>query len=249
MSCIEIRGLSHTFYNGFPGLNQIDLTVERGEFVVIAGRNGSGKTTFCRHLNGLLQPTSGTIRINGLQVEKHPAVARRKVGMVFQNADAQIVGETVYSDVAFGPENLKLPRSEIKHRVQQALEITGLTGKEERSPYSLSGGEKRKLAIAGILAMNPEILVFDEPFTNLDYPGSVQILRQIIALHQKQHTILLVTHELEKVVAHASRLVIFEKGRIAKEGDPAAVIKTVETFGIREPCSSKLGHGIVSWLN
>lgn len=249
MSYITIKGLSHRFYDGSMGLQQIDLTLERGEFVVIAGKNGSGKTTFCRHLNGLLQPTTGTIRINGLDVEKHPAQARRKVGMVFQNADAQIVGETVYSDIAFGPENLKLPRDEIKRRVQQALEVTGLIGKEERSPQTLSGGEKRKVAIAGILAMQPDVFVFDEPFSNLDYPASLQILRQIVELHNKQHTILVVTHELEKVVAHASRLVIFEQGRIVKQGEPSAIIRSVEAFGIREPCSSKLGFGITSWLN
>ncbi len=249
MGYIEIKGLSHQFPNGYWGLKNINLVIEKGEFILLAGKNGSGKTTFCRHLNGLLRPTCGSIIIDKIDVEKQPAKARLKVGMVFQNADAQIVGETVYSDIAFGPENLGMKRSEIDERVQQTLEITGLAGKENQSPHTLSGGEKRKLAIAGVLAMKPEVIVFDEPFSNLDYPGSVQILKQILTLHSSGHTILIVTHELEKSIAHASRLVIFENGSIVKEGPPITAIADVETFGIRQPCSTRLGQGIQSWLS
>ncbi|MCP4751887.1 MAG: ABC transporter ATP-binding protein [Proteobacteria bacterium] len=249
MSFIEIEKLRHCFSNGVPGIEDIDLNIENGEFVVVAGRNGSGKTTLCRHLNGLLLPTEGTVRLDGIPVQKDLARARQMVGMVFQNADSQIVGDTVYDDVAFGPENLCLVRSEIKARVSRVMAAVGLQHLAEHSPHTLSGGEKRRLAIAGVLAMGPQILIFDEPFSNLDYPGSVQVLKQILALRQANHTILIVTHELEKVIAHADRLVVMEKGRIARNGVPAQIIGEVENFGIREPCSSRLGLGVQSWLN
>lgn len=249
MSYIEIENLTHIFQSGAIGFQNINLSIEKGEFVVIAGENGSGKTTFCRHLNCLLSPSQGSIKIEGKPIHKDRAGTRQKVGMVFQNADTQIVGETVSADIAFGPENLKLEREEIRKRVKKALEVTNLQEKENASPHTLSGGEKRKLAIAGVLAMNPDVLVFDEPFSNLDYPGSKLILHQIVELHKAGHTIILITHELEKVVSQASRLVIFQKGRIVEEGDPSSIISSVENYGVREPCSSKLGHGISSWLN
>ncbi len=249
MGYIKVDQLSHHFPNGKKVLHDITLSIERGEFVVIAGKNGSGKTTFCRHLNGLLKPSEGIISIDGLSVAKDPKKVRQKVGMVFQNADSQLVAETVAADVAFGPENLGLDHREIELRVNQALAATGLRKLADRSPQLLSGGEKRRLAIAGILAMRSEIFVLDEPFSNLDYPGSRQILEQIIRLHENKHTIILVTHELEKVIAHATRLVIFEDGALVREGKPSDIVEEVEDFGIREPCSSKLGHGISSWLN
>ncbi len=249
MSYIKIENLSHRFPDRSLGIQNINLSIEKGEFIVIAGKNGSGKTTFCRHLNGLLKPDTGKVVIDDLVDARNPARARQRVGMVFQNPDSQIIGETIAADIAFGPENLGLKHQEIRDRVMHALHATGLQGLEEHSPQTLSGGEKRKLAIAGVLAMKPEIIIFDEPFSNLDYPGSQQILRQIVNLHREQHTIILVTHELEKVIAHASRLVIFENGVLVREGKPAAVINEVEKFGVREPCSSRLGHGIESWLN
>lgn len=249
MSQIQAESLHHSFSDGSIGIMDINLTIDKGEFVLIAGRNGSGKTTFCRHLNGLLLPTQGNLSIDGLTPKKNLKQIRQKVGMVFQNADNQFVAETVISDVSFGPENLKLSRAEISQRVEDAISATGLTGKENDNPQTLSGGEKRKLAIAGVLAMKPEILVFDEPFSNLDYPASVQLLQQILQLHKQGHTIIMITHELEKVVAHADRLVIFQKGRIVDHGTPASIIDRVETYGIREPCSSRYGKGLVSWLN
>jgi cobalt transport protein ATP-binding subunit len=249
MSYIRIKNLTHRFSSGKTGISDINLVIEKGEFVIIAGKNGSGKTTFCRHLNGLLKPSSGSVTINQLSVSKNPIKARQKVGMVFQNADSQIIGETVAVDIAFGPENLGMKHKEIEERVHFALAATGLQDLADTSPQTLSGGEKRRLAIAGILAMQPEIIIFDEPFSNLDYPGSQQILKQILHLHEKGHTIILVTHELEKVIAHANRLVIFEEGSLVREGKPESILGDVEQYGIREPCSSKLGHGILSWLN
>jgi biotin transport system ATP-binding protein len=138
--------------------------------------------------------------------------------MVFQDADSQIVGETVYDDAAFGPENLALARQQINRRVSQALAAVDLSGFENKQPHHLSGGEKRRLAIAGVLAMAPRVLLMDEPFSNLDYPATCLVLEQILGLHQNGHTIIITTHDLEKVVAHAQRLVIMANGRVVKDG-------------------------------
>ncbi len=212
---IEINNLSHCFASGFRGLNNINLTVRTGELVVIAGENGSGKTTLLRHLNGLLQPTRGSVKIDGEEVSKNLTRSRQLVGMVFQNADSQIVGETVWDDVAFGPENLSLDRAEIDKRVNQALKTTQLLDFADKPPHLLSGGEKRRLSLAAVLAMNPRILVLDEPFSSLDYPGVKQVLKQILFLHKCGHTILMTTHDIEKIIAHAKRLIVMKEGQIA----------------------------------
>jgi biotin transport system ATP-binding protein len=247
MNIIEIDKLSHRFSNGFLGLDSVDLSVKKGEFVVIAGRNGSGKTTLLRHLNALLFPTSGIVRIAGVSVQDDPVMARRTVGMVFQDSDSQIVCETVREDVAFGPENLCLERDEIEKRTSEALNVTGLSGLADAGPHILSGGEKRRLAIAGVLAMMPEVLVFDEPFSNLDYPGTRDVLLQIAGLHRAGRTILVTTHDLEKIIAHAGRLLIVEKGKIVRDGVPEKIISGVETFGVREPYFSRMGLERASW--
>ncbi|MGB2930418.1 MAG: ATP-binding cassette domain-containing protein [Desulfobacterales bacterium] len=249
MNIIEIKNLSHRFADSTLGLENINLTIREGTFVIIAGQNGSGKTTLLKHLNGLLLPTAGTIRLAGLPVSENLVKARQMVGMVFQDADSQIVGETVCDDVAFGPENLCLDRNEVKRRVFKSLKIVGLLDFEDQKPHLLSGGEKRRLAIAGILAMEPKVLVFDEPFSSLDYPGVKQILKQIVSLHRSGHTILVAAHDLEKVFAHADRLVIMKEGKVVKDGIPSQLLGELETFGIREPCASRLGVEVPSWLN
>jgi len=249
MNIIEIENLSHRFGDGTLGLDRVNLTVRQGGFVVIGGRNGSGKTTLLRHLNGLLVPDTGTVKLDGIMVSKDLARARQLVGMVFQDSDSQIVGETVYDDVAFGPENLCLDRQVVQNRVARALQITGLTDLADRRPHLLSGGEKRRLSIAGVLAMEPKVLVFDEPFSNLDFPGVQQVLTQILALHQAGHTILVAAHDLEKVIAHADRLVIMLGGRIVRDGLPEQLIGELERFGIRAPCAFRLGMEVQSWLN
>ena len=249
MNIIEIQNLTHCFSDGTLGIQEISMNVREGEFIVIAGRNGSGKTTFLRHLNGLLLPHSGTVRLGGVSVSDDIVRARQMVGMVFQDADSQIVGETVYDDVAFGPENLCLDRPEIRKRVLAALSAVGLGDFADQRPHLLSGGEKRRLAIAGILAMKSRVLVFDEPFSNLDYPGVQQVLAQILSLHLVGHTILLTTHDLEKVLAHADRLLIMGNGKILRDGPPDQVVTDAEAFGVRQPCMSRLGMNMESWLN
>jgi biotin transport system ATP-binding protein len=249
VNIIEIENLSHRFTDGTVGLYNINLSISEGTFVVIAGRNGSGKTTLLKHLNGLLLPTNGVVKLSGEPVSKNLAWSRQKVGMVFQDADSQIVGETVADDVAFGPENLRLDRDEIKRRVTRSLETVGLLRYKDQKPHLLSGGEKRRLAIAGILAMEPKVLIFDEPFSSLDFPGVKQILSQMISLHQAGHTIIVAAHDLDKLIAHTDRLVIMENGRIVRDGLPSQLLRELETFGIREPLHSRLGMEVYSWLN
>lgn len=248
-SIIQVENLVHRFADGTVGLEGVSLEVAEGSFVIIAGANGSGKTTLLRHLNGLLRPTSGTVRVAGVPVAENVLRARTLVGMMFQDADSQIVGETVYADVAFGPENLKLARAEIERRVQEALAATGMAHLAEKRPHLLSGGEKRRLAIAGVLAMQPRVVVFDEPFSNLDYPGVRQVLEQILKLHRSGQTILLTTHDLEKVLAHADRLVFMRDGKIECDGPPPALMAGAEAYGVKRPRLAGRGVEALSWLN
>ncbi len=247
MKAIEIKNLNHT-YDSDSGIYNINLTIYKHDFCVIAGCNGSGKTTLLRHLNGLLSPDKGDVRIYGKAVKNNLMFARRNVGMVFQDADMQIIGETVEEDIAFGPENLNMPVSEIKKRVMSALTVTGLTEKKDKNPVTLSGGEKRKLAIADVISMDASILVFDEPFANLDYPGTVKILKQILYLHDNGHTIIIATHDIEKVIYHAGRLVIMNRGSLEADGKPEEVMNLLEKNGIKKPCSLQYGYGLKSWL-
>jgi biotin transport system ATP-binding protein len=246
---ITIENLSHRFADGRFGLQAVDLSITAGSFVVICGSNGSGKTTLMRHLNGLLQPTTGSVTVDGVPVAADLRRARQRVGMVFQDADSQIVGETVYDDVAFGPENLGLARAEIDRRVRQALTDVGLARFADQSPHRLSGGEKRRLAIAGVLAMGPRVIVFDEPFSNLDFPGVKQVLGQIVALHRTGHTVLVTTHDIEKILPHAERLIVIQEGRIRRDGPPQTLLEEVERYGVRAPCAVKWNREITSWLN
>ena len=249
---IEIRNLSHIYDKKTgSGIKDINLSIFKGEFIIFAGRNGSGKSTLFCHLNGLLSPGSGKVLVENKNIKKNLTHARRTVGMVFQDADTQIVGETVFDDTAFGPENLKFSRKIINKKVFSSLNKLGLLPLKDRNPSTLSGGEKRKLAIAGILAMNPEVIVFDEPFSNLDYPGTLELIECIKELHRSGHTILIATHDIEKIVSCATRLIIMDNGIIAADDKPVNLLKQLETFGIREPCASKLGMDIsrISWTS
>ena len=249
MSLLRIQNLTYRHPEGSDCLRDIDLVVEEGEFIIIAGRNGSGKTTLCKHFNGLLQPEEGSVLLHGVPIREDIRRARQTVGMVFQNADSQIVGETVSADIAFGPENLRLGREEIDRRVEQALHIVGLEPLRDHSPHILSGGEKRRLAIAGVLAMQPRIIVLDEPFASLDYPGSLQILDRILRLWRDNRTIVVVSHDLELVAAHAGRIIVMEKGKIVRDGKPKEVLPDIEQFGIRPPHCVRYGKETATWPN
>lgn len=248
MAVLEAKNLTHIFPDGTIGIEDISLRIGEGEFIIIAGSNGSGKTVFIRHLNGLLMPSKGSVLLNGEPITKNITTARKKIGLIFQDSDSQIVGQTVAEDVAFGPENLNLPNARIKQIVQEALETVGLSDISRQSPHTLSGGQKRKLAVAGVLAMKPEIIMFDEPFTGLDYAGVVQVLWELVRLHKSGHTIILITHELEKVLAHADRLVIIHQGKLAEDGKPEDIIYRSENYGIRIPLKKGEEVRSVTWL-
>jgi biotin transport system ATP-binding protein len=246
---IDIQSISHTFFDGYKAIQNFSLNVYKGEFIILAGKNGSGKTTLLRHLNGLLLPDSGKILVNDKDVSKNLVKTRQTIGMVFQDADTQIVADTVFDEVAFGLENLKFKRDIINEKTVRVLEKLELIHLKDKNPSTLSGGEKRKLAIAGVLVMDPEIILFDEPFSNLDYPGAIQILSTIIELNLSGHTIIIATHDVETIIDKATRIIIMEKGKIQKDDKPEKIVKLFESFGIREPCSSKFGLGIKPWAN
>ncbi len=212
---IEVRGLRYRYEDGTDALRGIDFTVYPGETVVLLGANGSGKTTFLLHLNGLLQG-EGSVRVCGMDVSpRNFREVRSKVGMVFQDADEQLFMPTVLDDVAFGPLNQGFPAEEAAARARSALARVGLGDIEHRAPYHLSAGEKRRAALAGVLAMEPEILVLDEPTTYLDPPAQRNLIGLLVSLPQAK---VVATHDVRFAAALATRAVFFDKGRVAKEG-------------------------------
>jgi biotin transport system ATP-binding protein len=246
---IEIQNLHHHYPDGTHALKGIDLTISEGEFLLICGPNGSGKTTLIRLICGLFKPTAGSIRINGLSDPHTSREIRHLVGMVFQDPDSQIVGETVREDVAFGPENLGLSPEEIIKRVDWALKVMGLENISEKPCYLLSGGEKRRLSIAGILAMKPQVILFDEPFSHLDYPGIQEVLKHMVQFHREGHTLVVATHDVEKVISHVNRIAIIHDGKLKGAGLPEELISELPRFGIRPPCYALLGKEKISWLS
>lgn len=246
---IEIRDLHHCYPDGTVALKGIDLTIEDGELLLLCGPNGSGKTTLIRHLNGLLKPTRGTVLVDGIDASLHEREVIQRIGMVFQDADSQILGETVREDVAFGPENLGLSREEVDARVTHALAIVGLEHLSDRPVHLLSGGEKRRVAVAGVLALQPRTLVFDEPFANLDFAGVRQLLSQIISLHRLGHTVIVTTHDVEKIISHVDRIALVEGGALRTAGRPEEVLPHLSSCGIRPPCAHLLGGPMLSWLD
>jgi len=218
----RVFALSHRFRNGRDALKDIDLTINDGEFIVVAGRNGSGKTLLGRHLVGLSVPTSGRILFRGADVKNSVKAVRQAVGFVFQDTDSQILGQIVAEDVAFGPSNLGLSPGEIRERTEEALSLVKLSGTENRRPETLSGGEKRRLSIAGVLAMSPGCIILDEPFANLDFESVQDIVRICGNLKESGATIIIVTHEMEKILLLADRLIILDKGEKCFDGPPSS---------------------------
>ncbi|ADJ13480.1 energy-coupling factor ABC transporter ATP-binding protein [Halalkalicoccus jeotgali] len=230
---IETRDLTHE-YDGTRALDRVSLSVADGEFLVLAGPNGSGKSTLVRHWNGLIEPDRGEVLVDGRRVDEDLVAARTKVGMVFQNPRDGFVAATVGADVAFGPENLGLARSEIERRVDEALEAVGLGGRGDDRIETLSGGEQERLAIAGALAMAPAHLVLDEPFTGLDEPARRAVLGRLEALSVAGTSVIVVTHDLRDVRDLADRLVVLSAGRVVRDGPPESV--DLAGLGVRSPC-------------
>lgn len=230
---IEVRNLSHTYSPGMPdeqiALDNISFDIADGEVVAIIGHTGSGKSTLLQHLNGLIKATSGTIRIGDIEITDPKTImrdVRRKVGLVFQYPEYQLFDETVAKDVAFGPRNLGLDEEEIDVRVREALELVGLDYDEvsERSPFELSGGQKRRVAIAGVIAMKPQVLILDEPTAGLDPGAHRDILDMIEHIHDREHNIIIfVSHNMADVASLADKVMVMDHGKMVMTGSPEEV--------------------------
>ena len=229
---LEVRNLTHTYSAGTPfehkAIDNMNFSVERGEFIGIIGHTGSGKSTLMQHLNGLLKPTSGTVLLDGEDIHKDKKFTRQarfRVGLVFQYPEYQLFEETVYKDIAFGPKNMGLKEEEIDRRVREAAKLVGLTEKQlEVSPFDLSGGQKRRVAIAGVIAMEPEVLILDEPTAGLDPASRAGILENIETYRKtKNATIMMVSHSMNDVARLTDRLLVLCGSKIAMDGPPTEV--------------------------
>ena len=226
-------------------LDHVDLDIEAGSFVAILGHNGSGKSTFAKHLNAILLPTSGKVYVDGMDTTDEDQLLdiRRTVGMVFQNPDNQIVASVVEEDVAFAPENLGVPSEEIRRRVDEALEAVGMTEYARHAPHLLSGGQKQRVAIAGVLAMRPRCIVLDEPTAMLDPVGRREVLDTVCRLQRELGmTVVLITHHMDEA-ARAQRLVVMDNGHVVMDGPPAQVFQNVvglRRLGLEVPDSVAL---------
>ncbi|RQG97899.1 energy-coupling factor ABC transporter ATP-binding protein [Natrarchaeobius chitinivorans] len=231
---IEFRSVSYAFED-VPVLSDLSLSIDDGEFVVLAGANGSGKTTLLRHCNGLLSPDEGSVLVDGRPVEADLIAARSSVGMVFQHPRDQFVAATVGADIAFGPENLGLPREEIDRRVAVALEAVNMGGRGDDRIATLSGGEQARIAIAGALAMEPTHLVLDEPFTGLDDPARRSVLDRLESLSPEGTGVVLATHDLRDVLEMADRVIAMRDGRIVADEPPERARDGLADVAVRVP--------------
>ena len=237
---IKIENLTHVYMPKSPfekkALDNVNLVIEDGEFLALIGHTGSGKSTLIQHLNGLLEPTSGRILVDDIDITNKEAKLteiRKKIGLVFQYPEYQLFEETIEKDIAFGPNNLELSSEEVSRRVKKSMEMVGLDYETYKnvSPFDLSGGQKRRVAIAGVIAMEPKVLILDEPTAGLDPQGRDDILEQIKLLHEKyKMTIVLVSHSMEDVGKLAQRIVVMNKGKVELLGRPSEVFKEVETL-------------------
>ena len=235
MSLIEIKNLTHIYSEGLPfekkAIDDINLKIEENEFIGLIGHTGSGKSTFIQHLNGLLKPSSGEIIVDGMKVDKSSSnltELRKKIGLVFQYPEYQLFEETIERDIAFGPGNLDLSEEEVLRRVRSSMDSVGLDYEtyKDKSPFELSGGLKRRVAIAGVLAMEPKVLILDEPTAGLDPRGRDEILSEIKSIHEKRKiTVILVSHSMEDVAKIAERIIVMDKGKVFLDSNPREIFR------------------------
>ena len=254
---IEVKNISHVYSPGLPyetkALDNVSFTCEPGEFVGLIGHTGSGKSTLLQHLNGLLKPTSGQVLADGSDINEKSDEAkalRRRIGLVFQYPEYQLFEETVLKDVCFGPKNQGLSEEECIARAMKAIELTGLDPEEKKdvSPFMLSGGEKRRVAIAGVLAMEPEVLILDEPTAGLDPKGRSDILQMIENIRQSRRlTIILVSHNMDDVAAMAKHVLVMDKGRLVMDGTPKEVFARgaeLSAIGLSRPAAAEFAQSL-----
>ncbi|MCL1789383.1 MAG: energy-coupling factor transporter ATPase [Oscillospiraceae bacterium] len=252
---IEVKNVSFE-YNSYdeqdkiigciPVLHDITLTIPKGQFAAVLGHNGSGKSTFAKHFNGILTPTKGSVHVDGLDVSDDSTLQqlRQTVGMVFQNPDNQIVATIVEEDVAFALENLGVPPDEIRIRIDKALENVGMTRFAKHAPHQLSGGQKQRVAIAGIIAMEPKCIVLDEPTAMLDPKGRSEVVKTVRKLNQEGATVVYITHYMEEA-ALADRVIVMDNGRVIMDGTPREIFREVERLeqvGLDVPQVTELAH-------
>lgn len=251
---IVIESLNHIYDIGSPyqtnALDNVSLRIETGSFVGLIGHTGSGKSTLIQHLNGILKPTTGKIYINDFEITEQGVKLndiRKKVGLVFQYPEYQLFEETVALDIAFGPKNLGWDEATVKEAVQEAMRMVGLDYEtlKDVSPFELSGGQKRRVAIAGVLAMHPEVLILDEPTAGLDPKGRDEILEQLKELHQKENnTVILVSHSMEDIAKYVSEIFVMHDGKVVLEGRPQEVFQNteiLENIGLAAPQVTYVG--------
>lgn len=226
-------------------INDVDVDIKKGDFVAVLGHNGSGKSTFAKHINGILMPSEGTVWVSGMDTrdEEHIWDVRKAAGMVFQNPDNQIIGNVVEEDVGFGPENMGIPTEEIWRRVDESLEAVGMTAYRLQSPNKLSGGQKQRVAIAGVMAMRPQCIILDEPTAMLDPNGRKEVIRTLRELNRVEKiTVLLITHYMEEAV-HADRIIVMDDGRIVMDGKPREIfsrVRELKSHGLDVPQATEL---------
>ena len=244
---MKIENLNYIYNENTPfekkALDNINLEIDQGEFIGLIGHTGSGKSTLVQHLNGLVKPTSGRIIIDGVDITEKKSnlkEIRQKVGLVFQYPEHQLFEETIYKDIAFGPKNLGLSKEEVEERVKESMEQVGLDFEtlKDRSPFELSGGQKRRVAIAGVIAMHPKILVLDEPTAGLDPRGRDEVLGEILKIYKKRNiTVILVSHNMEDIAKLVSRILVMDKGKLAMDNTPLEIFKRSDEL-------KKIGLGI-----
>lgn len=251
MSIINVKNLiydykNHEGHSRQRAVNNVTLDVNEGDFVAVIGHNGSGKSTFARHLNAMFMPTAGTVYVDDIDTKNSETIltVRRTAGLVFQNPEDQIVSTVVEEDVAFGPENLAVPTEEIRKRVDDSLTSVDMRKYAKRSPLNLSGGQKQRVAIAGILAMQPKCLVLDEPTSMLDPVGREEVINTLKSLNEEGITIILITHNMEEIV-DVDKVFVMNKGELEMQGTPRDIFKEVDklkSFGLEVPQVTELAY-------